>query len=936
MNLKKIISTAAIIPLLLTVGAGAQSAVRTIPVRTLDELLKVGKHSDDYPLKNVVYELAGAIDASATCGKDGKEPEFVFEPIGTMDKQFTGTFKSTDGKTFVISNLCVNMPDSGHVGLFGVIGAGGTVRNVGLDAAKITGSYAVGTLAGTNYGTVERTFGKGEVNASRGESNAGGLVGVNGGLITVSYSEASVNGKENVGGLVGLLTNVPAGVGRLFRTYAAGDVKGGSWVGGLAGRIFGGEIEESHYAGGSKVGLIGDDFFVTSTSYRVRGAKGDAKYITEAPLIRCYWDMQKSGVTASSFGGSGVIGNTTEQMKTLARFTGWDFPNTWVIPPKDYPHFEREGGIIPDHTPFVWTFNYDVDNADCGRLRVTVNGITADMYSSAIEAVPGMSYQVVAMPWELEHGCKFVGWSDGAADSVRVDEANVNVTAKFIRDDDRPPRRLIYVAENDGMILMSGIYQPFDYLSDMVTRGERGPFVAVKPDLGMRFVAWEERDVEGKDTNIVRVDIATDVSPRRFTAKFEEDTRSVITISSYDELNKIGNKEAGFPLDGVYELDSDIDASGNFIPIGTPESPFGGVFRGNGYVISGLRVDRPNDDFAGLFGYADKAVISGVYLVNANIVGRNNVGALVGRALNTVIDSCAAVGSAGQVRGVGSVGGLAGSGLVTLIHRSYSTVSVTGSGRGVGGLVGTSGGSMISGNYASGLVKGGGASGGLIGEADFGMVQFSYAAGSVAGDGAPGAGGLIGMISGGVRILQCYSAGSVEGMALGTGGLIGKLGTGGGRVTESYWDTESSGQLLSSGGIAKSTDDMKSKNTYTKWDFHNAGLEDPVWGIADSYPYLLEIPPGAEFGGVPKLRFTAAKSSVKPTARIVGRNLHINAPSGSSLQIRLVDMRGRQIARYDVKGGAKIPLSTVPAGRYIVDMRENGKRSGASPVRVVK
>jgi hypothetical protein len=243
---------------------------------------------------------------------------------------------------------------------------------------------------------------------------------------------------------------------------------------------------------------------------------------------------------------------------------------------------------------------------------------------------------------------------------------------------------------------------------------------------------------------------------------------------------------------------------------------------------------------------------------------------------------------------------------------------------------------MISGNYASGPVKGGDASGGLIGAADSGMVQFSYAVGSVEGGGALGVGGLTGIISGGVRILQCYSAGSVEGSALGTGGLVGRLGAGGGRVTESYWDTESSGQLLSSGGIAKSTVDMKSKNTYTKWDFDNSDPDDRVWSIADSYPYLIEIPPGAQFGELPKHRTASMQSFAKPAARIAGRNLHINAPAGSPLQVRLIDMRGRQIVRYDVKGSMRIPLNMVPAGRYIVDIRESGKRVSASAVRIVK
>jgi len=1029
MNLKNIISAVVIVFLSLSVDAKTRDTLRTIPIRTFADLLKLSRNygkNDSYPADGV-YLLSGAIDASVTCGSD---PDSVFKPIGTMDKPFIGTFKSADNrKTFVIRNLCIDMPDSGHVGLFGVIGEKGTVQNVGLDAAKITGFYAVGTLAGANYGTVNRTFGKGEVRASREhreyreESNAGGLVGVNGGLITVSYSEAKVYGEENVGGLVGLLTKIPVGVGRLFQTYSAGSVEGTHRVGGLVGRIFSGDVEESHSASAVSLkdnksgligGLVGDDFVVTSTSYRVRGASAPSNYIVEAPLERCYWDMDKSKINTSAFGGGKVIGNSAKEMVDSLKFKEWDFDDIWIIPPKAYPHFERPSGINPDYAPFRLIYGagdmecghlritvdgvdaevfdreievipgtdykvtavrehgcrfvewsdgvkdssrtdtvsvnvsaifdrfrliYGAGDMECGHLRITVDGVDAEVFDREIEVIPGTDYKVTAVPWEWEYGCRFVGWSDGVTDSSRRDTSDVNASVIFVRDDDNRPRHLLrYLAENDGRIQMGGIYHSFDYLSEMVPHGARGPIVAVKPDSGMRFAGWMEPGVTGRDMNIVRVDIATGTIMRR--AVFEADLRTSITISSYDDLKKIGN-ETAFPIGGIYELDKDIDASdSDFTPIGTPDRPFSGVFRGHGHKIHNLRVNRPNDDFAGLFGYADNAVISGVYLVNAEIIGKNDVGAFVGKAINTVVDNCVSVvssGSSGFVRGAGAVGGLVGSGSITLVRGSYSTLPVTGSGRGTGGLVGIISGSMISGSYAfGGAVKGGEATGGLIGAADGGMAQFSYAQSSVNGGGALGVGGLIGIISGGMRILHCYSAGSVEGLALGSGGLVGRFGSGGGRAFNSYWDMEKSGQTLSSGGMARSTASMMLKSTYNEWDFDNANPEDRVWGIADSYPYLLELPPGAEFGGLPKSRFTAVKSSVKPTARIVGRNLHIDAPSGSSLQIRLVDMRGRQIVRYDIKGGARIPLTAVPAGRYIVDIRENGKRTGASPVRVVK
>ena len=58
-----------------------------------------------------------------------------------------------------------------------------------------------------------------------------------------------------------------------------------------------------------------------------------------------------------------------------------------------------------------------------------------------------------------------------------------------------------------------------------------------------------------------------------------------------------------YDLTGKYILMNNIDLTNrNFIPIGTEEEPFTGIFNGNGYVISGLCIDGEYM-YAGLFGY---------------------------------------------------------------------------------------------------------------------------------------------------------------------------------------------------------------------------------------------------------------------------------------------------------------------------------------------
>jgi len=83
-------------------------------------------------------------------------------------------------------------------------------------------------------------------------------------------------------------------------------------------------------------------------------------------------------------------------------------------------------------------------------------------------------------------------------------------------------------------------------------------------------------------------------------------------------------------------LDSDITVSAAFSPIGSEETPFKGVFDGNGKTLSGFDV---NKDYAGLFGYTDGAVISDL-TVEGNFRAADYAGAVVAFAKDTVIESC--------------------------------------------------------------------------------------------------------------------------------------------------------------------------------------------------------------------------------------------------------------------------------------------------------
>ena len=64
-----------------------------------------------------------------------------------------------------------------------------------------------------------------------------------------------------------------------------------------------------------------------------------------------------------------------------------------------------------------------------------------------------------------------------------------------------------------------------------------------------------------------------------------------VSIWTLEELEKIGQEE-GYPLDGSYVLEADIDGGGKTIAaIGSDEQPFAGHFDGQGHTISNLTVE---------------------------------------------------------------------------------------------------------------------------------------------------------------------------------------------------------------------------------------------------------------------------------------------------------------------------------------------------------
>ncbi|MGI2258741.1 Ig-like domain-containing protein [Shewanella sp. GXUN23E] len=225
-----------------------------------------------------------------------------------------------------------------------------------------------------------------------------------------------------------------------------------------------------------------------------------------------------------------------------------------------------------------------------------------------------------------------------------------------------------------------------------------------------------------------------------------------------------------------------------FAPIGSDnQNGFTGNYHGGGFRITGLVINRPNDDYIGLFGHVHGSLLKNITLESASISGRIYVGALAGWVGNAEINQCR---SSGDVKAVGRpkndmspddspgrvVGGLVGISVGSAINDSSSSATVTvtidyvGTQQTAGGLVGEVSGGQVNHSYASGAVSNYSASGGLAGSVQSAILTYSHATGKVTC--GSDCGGLIGYMTTGV-VEDSYATGNVASDSIYVGGLVG-------------------------------------------------------------------------------------------------------------------------------------------------------------------
>ncbi len=394
------------------------------------------------------YYLANDISCSASSGWNSGAG---FAPISN----FTGTL---DGKGYTISNLTINRPGQNRVGLFANIENTGHVRDLSLANAHITGGSQVGTLAG--YMFISNIAEISIVNSHvTGTSQVGGLLGesYNGtGISQCVLDNVTVNGSDEVGGLVGRIwdgtlnnifqSSVKAAVigtgtgssvggiagysksGDFIESYSEGTVQGNNNVGGIAGLTFENAgihncYSKSSVTGNHNVGGIAgffnsyDDgvrhtyFAGTVAGNSLRGAfLGD--YVA-GTVNSNYWDttLNPGLPGAGDWEIAEITGKTTAQMFQQNTYIGWDFIALWII-----------NGSYPELRAFLSDVTKEY-------VRAEADYILACQYDNAGNNADGAINNVTGAPtWVVprENGLAILGLIKAAellGDQSYLDEA---------------------------------------------------------------------------------------------------------------------------------------------------------------------------------------------------------------------------------------------------------------------------------------------------------------------------------------------------------------------------------------------------------------------------------------------------------------------------------------------------------------------------------
>jgi hypothetical protein len=290
---------------------------------------------------STIQDLQGmSLSGNYCLAQDIEAGGVSFVPIGTSVTPFTGAL---NGHGYIIKNLLISSSVN-YVGLFGYVGPGAVISDLGLTNVSVkgtatTGEQTIGALFGfNNQGQISNSYTAGSVSGGTGEQIGGfGGYSIFGSAISNSYSTASVTGGDSTvtGGFVAVSS------GSISQSYATGTVSGGasSTVGGFAAANVedynqSGKIVQSFSTGEVKAGMmssaggfLGFSEGIVAQSYSTGAvSSGTGSYIGGF-VGRNYVNRPGSGTIAESYSAGAVSGDAPN---AIGAFVGLNSPGTSI------------------------------------------------------------------------------------------------------------------------------------------------------------------------------------------------------------------------------------------------------------------------------------------------------------------------------------------------------------------------------------------------------------------------------------------------------------------------------------------------------------------------------------------------------------------------------------------------------------------------------
>ena len=625
-------------------------------------------------------------------------------PIGKNSSYpYKGTF---DGQYHEIKNLKIDSASSDQA-LFGYVN-GGTVKNLTVS----------GSVKGAGY--------------------TAGIIGQLAGASSVEncVNKANITGSTNVGGIIGRVETSSAKTVNACANF--GEITGSSYVGGLVGNLYyaislknsynRGNVTvttSSGYAGGI-AGGVEDSAASATNCYTTGTVTGNSDVMpafgkkSSGSIANCYY-LDTLGTD------SNATSKTSDELKALAATLGEAF----IAAPADindsYPIFRWQ---IP-----TYNVTFTVDPADAEFTEVTIDGQSGTHSGSNWTfALPDGEYDYTVSAFGYKAKSGEITVKGGAVKTVTLSAVEKRTVAFNIAPAD---------VNAAVTVLWNG---------QTISPEADGSYLL--PDGEYTYTVKAKGYAKVSDTLTVSKDAAVSVTLTR-SSTWNGETKTPPTgdgtqaapyqIENGEQLawlaDKVNNSTSVTKL--YAELTDDIDLGGElFTPIGKDFHEFSGVFDGQGYTVSGLKVTDVAD--AGLFGTAKDATIRNV-VVRGNVTGTDNAAGILAKAKTTActIENCGNEAVVNVIKsGGGYAGGILGYAITsTTVTNCYNSSAVTSKGNtsysrasGIVGYLSGNGSAKITTCYNTGKVTSDG-----------------YAAGAFGGYGGPS-----------LTVSDCYNTGSIS------------------------------------------------------------------------------------------------------------------------------------------------------------------------------